>query len=195
MLLQHFFLDAPYLHPASATGVIVLASCVCVWVWVWVFLALTAERTDVQTWILACRSSGRASRSSSKVKVIGQRSRSPGQKNVFSMRWHMEVTDADETCPKPASAAGSGTNGSSDHASRITPYLDQWDEEWSSQQDHSLSGTRGQRVILTETSTLRLLYLKYDSYFCLVRNNDIFDTIYEWYGYDVGCFQSICGFF
>ncbi len=46
-----------------------------------VCLALTAERTDVQTWILACRSSGKISRSSLKVKVIGQRSTSPGQTN------------------------------------------------------------------------------------------------------------------
>ena len=67
------------LLPASATGVIVLALCVILSV----CLALTAERTDIQTCILACRSSGRISRSSSKVKVIGQRSRSPGQKNVF----------------------------------------------------------------------------------------------------------------
>ena len=41
---------------------------------------LTAERTSIQTWFLVCRSSGRISRSSSKVKVIGQRSRSLGQK-------------------------------------------------------------------------------------------------------------------
>ena len=45
------------------------------------------ERTDVQTFIFVCRSSGRPSRSSLKVKVIGQRSRSPGQKCFFSMRW------------------------------------------------------------------------------------------------------------
>ncbi len=43
---------------------------VCVCMWVCVCLALTAEQTDIQTWILACRSSGIISRSSS--KVIGQ---------------------------------------------------------------------------------------------------------------------------
>ncbi len=44
---------------------------------------LMAKRTDIQTWISACRSSGRISRSSLKVKVIGQRSRSLGQKTSF----------------------------------------------------------------------------------------------------------------
>ena len=48
---------------------------VCVWVWVCVLLQI-----DIQTWILACRSSGRICRSSWKVKVIGQSLRSPGQK-------------------------------------------------------------------------------------------------------------------
>ncbi len=37
------------LHPASADGVIVLASCVSVCVLVCVCLALTGERTDIQT--------------------------------------------------------------------------------------------------------------------------------------------------
>ena len=60
-------------------GVIVLASSFCLCV----CLALTAERTDIQTLILACRSSGRIYRSSLKVKVTGQRSRSPGQKQFF----------------------------------------------------------------------------------------------------------------
>ncbi len=53
---------------------------------VYVCLALTSERTNIQTWILVWTSSGRISRSSSKVKVIGQRSRSPGQKTFFSVR-------------------------------------------------------------------------------------------------------------
>ena len=43
-------------------------------------LTLGTEWTDIRSWILAWRSSGRISRSSSKIKVIGQRSRSPGQK-------------------------------------------------------------------------------------------------------------------
>ena len=84
------------LHPASATGVIVLASSVCLSVRLSICLALTAERTDVQTLILAWRSSGRLSRSSSKVKVIGQRSRSPGQKTFFL--WDVIIVlNAEET--------------------------------------------------------------------------------------------------
>ncbi len=56
---------------------------VCVSVCVCVRLTLTAKRMDIQTWISVCRSSGRISRSSLKVKVIGQRSRSLGQKTFF----------------------------------------------------------------------------------------------------------------
>ncbi len=41
---------------------------------------LTAERTDIQIWLFVCRSSGRISRSSSKIKGIGQMSRSWGKK-------------------------------------------------------------------------------------------------------------------
>ena len=63
------------LHPASAKGVIVLTSSVCLSV-----TTLTAERTNIRTWFLVCRLSGRISRSGLKVKVVGQRSRSPGQK-------------------------------------------------------------------------------------------------------------------
>ena len=55
--------------PGSATGVIVLTSCVCVYV-----TTLLLEQTDIQTWNLVCRSSVRISRS---------RSRSPDQKNVL----------------------------------------------------------------------------------------------------------------
>ena len=51
---------------------------VCVCTYACVCLTLTGKRTDIQTWFLAWRSSGRISRSSSKVKVIGQRSRSQG---------------------------------------------------------------------------------------------------------------------
>ncbi len=43
-------------------------------------LTLLAERIDIQTWIMAWMSSGRISRSSLLVKVVGQRSRSWGQK-------------------------------------------------------------------------------------------------------------------
>ncbi len=60
-------------------GVIVLSLSVSVSV----CLTLMAERTDTLNWILACRSSGRISRSNSNVKVIGQKSRSPGQKTFF----------------------------------------------------------------------------------------------------------------
>ncbi len=45
-----------FLHPASATGVTVLASSFCVCVCV--CLSLRGERTNIQTWISACRSSG-----------------------------------------------------------------------------------------------------------------------------------------
>ncbi len=64
-----------FLHPASATGVIVLARSVCV------CLALTGEQTNIRTWNLVWRSSGRISRSS--LKVIGQGHQ---VKNVFSVR-------------------------------------------------------------------------------------------------------------
>ncbi len=64
-----------FLHPASAKGVIVLALCVCVCVILSVCLTLTVEWTDVQTWILVCRSSGRIPRSALKVKVKGHRSK------------------------------------------------------------------------------------------------------------------------
>ncbi len=73
-------------HVCDVSGVIVLTSCVCVCVCVSVCLCvttLTAKRTDIQTWISVCRSSWRISRSSSKVKVIGQRSRSLGQETFF----------------------------------------------------------------------------------------------------------------
>ncbi len=48
------------LHPALLTGVIVLTLSVCGFK----FTTLTAERTDIRTWISACRSSVRISRSS-----------------------------------------------------------------------------------------------------------------------------------
>ncbi len=56
---------------------------VCLCVCLCVRLTLTAKRMDIQTWISVCRSSGRISRSSSMVKVIGQRSKSLGQKTFF----------------------------------------------------------------------------------------------------------------
>ncbi len=71
-------------HVCDVSGVIILTSCVCLCVGVSV-TTLMAKRTDIQTWIPACRSSGRISRSSSKVKVIGQRSRSLGQKTFFKV--------------------------------------------------------------------------------------------------------------
>ena len=83
------------LHPASAMGVIVLTSCVSVWVCLSVRLTLLAKRTDIRTWILAYRSSGRISRSSSKVKLIGQRSWSPGQKTFSRVAYSgSSLTDA-----------------------------------------------------------------------------------------------------
>ncbi len=63
------FKKHPSLHPTSAMGVIVVCEivyvCECVTI-------LPAERTDIRTWILACRSSGRKCRSSLKVKAKGQ---------------------------------------------------------------------------------------------------------------------------
>ncbi len=56
----------------------IMCLCVCLCV-----TTLTGKRTDRQTWISVCRSSGRISRLSSKVKVIGQRSRSLGRKTFF----------------------------------------------------------------------------------------------------------------
>ena len=47
-------------------------------------LSHSPDQTDrLTTWILAGRSSGRISRSNSKVKVINRRSRSPGKKTFF----------------------------------------------------------------------------------------------------------------
>ncbi len=70
------------LHPSSATGVIVLTLSVCVCV-------LPLPRLNGQTYgpDSVCRSSGRISRSSSKVKVIGQRSRSRGQEMLLRCLW------------------------------------------------------------------------------------------------------------
>ena len=62
----------------NSFDIVCLSFCVCVCVCLSV-TTLTSERTDIRTWFLVCRSSGRISRSSSKVKVVGQRSRSPGQ--------------------------------------------------------------------------------------------------------------------
>ncbi len=56
--------------------------CLCVRVCV---TTLLAKWTDIWTWISGCRSSGWISRSSSKVKVIDQRSRSPGQKRFLGL--------------------------------------------------------------------------------------------------------------
>ena len=58
----------------NSFGIVLLGVCLCV------CLSLMAKRTDVWTWFLAGRSNGRISRSSLKVKVISQRSSSPGQK-------------------------------------------------------------------------------------------------------------------
>ncbi len=69
-------------HVCDVSGVIVLTSSVCVCVCLCV-TTLTAKWTSIQNWILVCWSSGRISRSSSKVKVIGQRSRSLDQKTFF----------------------------------------------------------------------------------------------------------------
>ncbi len=79
--------------PASATSVIVLT----LWVLVWVCVTtLRTEQTDTWTSISASRSSGRISRSSSKVKVVRQRSRSPGQNNVFrGCQWWMKLEISD----------------------------------------------------------------------------------------------------
>ncbi len=71
-------------HVCDVSGVIVLTSSVCVCVCLCV-TTLTAKRTDIQTRISVCRSSGRISRSSSKVKVIGQGSRSLGQKTFSGL--------------------------------------------------------------------------------------------------------------
>ncbi len=60
----------------------IVSVCVCLSVCVCV-TTLTAKRTDIHTWISLCRSSGRISRSSSKIKVIVQRSKSLGQKTFF----------------------------------------------------------------------------------------------------------------
>ncbi len=68
--------------------------CVCV------CLALTGERTNIRTWILVWRSSGRISSSSLKVKVIGQRSRSPGQKTFFFSEMYRK--EAPDFCFLPA---------------------------------------------------------------------------------------------
>ena len=46
----------------------------------------------------------------------------------------------------------------------------------------------GRRGDLDETSLLKNITV-------LVRNNNTFETIYEWWGYDAGCFQSVCVFF
>ncbi len=66
--------------PRQRRGVIVLTSCVCLCVCASVCpsvrLTILAEWTDIQYWILACRSSLSISRLSLNVKVIGQRSRS-----------------------------------------------------------------------------------------------------------------------
>ncbi len=77
------------LHPASAEGVIVLALSVHLSVCVSVCLTILAKRTDIQACISACRSRLKVSRSSYKVKVIGQRSRSPSpETSSFGMhRW------------------------------------------------------------------------------------------------------------
>ncbi len=70
-------------HVSDVIGVIVLASSLCVCVSVSVCPSHCPHRTDVHS-DLAWRSSERLSRSSSQVKVIGQRSRSRDQKNYNS---------------------------------------------------------------------------------------------------------------
>ncbi len=71
------------LHPTSLTCRCNSFDVVCLCVCPSICLTLPAKRTNTQTWILAKRYSGRISRSSLKVKVIGQRSRSPGQKKFY----------------------------------------------------------------------------------------------------------------
>ncbi len=66
------------LHPTSAMGVTVLASSVCLCLSV--HLTFLAKQRHIQTWILVCRSWLKISRLRFKVKVIGQRSRSPSPK-------------------------------------------------------------------------------------------------------------------
>ncbi len=111
-----------------------------------------------------------------KVKVKGQRARSPGQKKHFSMRCIIVIqqkpgnrlslpgnTDADEAY---------FLRGMSDpgwYGSSFLPFF--WPVV-----------TAKHYKIIAETSTFRPLYRKYNSHFCLflVRNNNIFDIIHEW---------------
>ncbi len=67
-------------HRVGCNSFDIVCVCVCLCV-----TTLTAKRTDIQTCISVCRSSERISRSSSKVKVIGQRSRSLGQKRLSGL--------------------------------------------------------------------------------------------------------------
>ncbi len=74
--LPNMYMLFKYLHSASVEGVIVLAFSVNLSF----YLAILAERTDMQTWILACRSCLMVSRSGWKVKDLDQKSRSQDQK-------------------------------------------------------------------------------------------------------------------
>ena len=96
---------------------------ICPSVSVCVCLALTGERPDIRTWISTGRSSGRISRS---VKVIGQRSRSPGPKKRFLPLWVPEVLchpiprsflDPSWRLPYPNSRCGNSK------AIYLTPYM------------------------------------------------------------------------
>ena len=78
---HHAHIDSHFTpHVSDVLGVIVFTLCVSVCVCI---TTLKAEQTDIQTWILAWRSSGRISRSSLWVK--GQRSRWRGQKMANRM--------------------------------------------------------------------------------------------------------------
>ncbi len=109
----------------NSFAIVILSFCLSV------CLALTAKRTDIRTWFSVCRSSGRISRSSSKVKVIGQRSMSPGQKTFFNEMYHSETAEVTEWILEKwvilkAGSLSMWNNGArSDPHSRIAPDLKQ----------------------------------------------------------------------
>ncbi len=78
VLIEVYYVHTVYLHPTF-------------WHRVSVRLTIPAKRTDIQTWILAWRSSGSISRSSSMVKVPGQRSRSRSQGQKCSLAGSIDV--------------------------------------------------------------------------------------------------------